>query len=94
MVAVGNEISIQEGVLAFLEKHSIFPFKITYTGLDSGYLGITLYTSSDVDDLLELLDYKTRCDKSGYIISKESRTIILEGIALFEFLVMNDVRSF
>lgn len=94
MVAIGNEISIQESVLRFLENHNIFPFKITYTNLDSGYLGITLYTSSDIDDLLELLDYKTRCDKSGYIISRETRTIILEGTALFEFMVMNDVRSF
>lgn len=94
MVAIGNEISIQESVLWFLENHNIFPFKISYTSLDSGYLGITLYTSSDVDDLLELLDYKTRCDKSGYIISRETRTIILEGTALFEFMVMNDVRSF
>ena len=93
MVAVGNEINIQESVLEFLEKHNIFPFKITYTGLDSGYLGITLYTSSDIDDLLELLDYKTRCDKSGYIVSKETRTVILEGYALLEFIVMNDVRS-
>ena len=70
----------------FLEDNDIYPFSVTYTyelGLDgSGALAITLYVKSDYDRLLEILDYKSQCDKSGYLVFPENNTIILQGMAL------------
>ena len=81
-----REERFQEAVIRFLGEHDIYPFSVTYTyevGPDGvGLLSITMYVKADYDNLLDLLDYKSQCDKSGYIVFPDTNTIILQGIAL------------
>lgn len=80
-----REIEIQESILRGLEKLKIYPFSVFFTDaleLRDSTLSITLYVKEDLDELLEILNYKNQCDKSGYKIFEETNTICLSGIAL------------
>ena len=82
------EIKTQEEAILKLSSYDIYPFSVVFTyagGKFDGLLSITFFLDSDLDRLLEILDYKNQCDKSGYFIIKEYNTIILSGIALINF---------
>lgn len=84
MTNLPNEIQVQKKILEFLQDHDISPFNIvfTYSENTGGLLSITFYIPSDIDELLELLDYKTICDKSGYEVFPKTNTLILRDLAL------------
>jgi hypothetical protein len=82
-----SSTDFQEAVIKYLEKYDIYPFSVTYTSdynrsSDGCILGITTYIVDDIDTILELLDYKSLCDKSGFTVFRENCTIILQGMPL------------
>lgn len=80
-----REIEIQESVIKMLTNSDIYPFSVIFTysgGIDSGLLSITFFLRSDINKLLDILEYKTQCDKSGYTIFEETNTILLSDMAL------------
>ena len=82
------EIKTQEEAIHKLSSYEIYPFSVIFTysgGISDGLLSITFFFDSDMDSLLDILDYKNQCDKSGYYIVKEYNTLILSGIALLNF---------
>ena len=84
---LSKEEKFQEDILKKLGEHEIYPFStiFTYEGGDpGGLLSITFYLEQDLDEVLNLLEYSTQCDKSGYTIFRESNTLILTGIALIQ----------
>ena len=84
----GREFTIQENVLSFLEKHSIYPFSVICTFvLLNGVVSITFFLREDLDNFLELIGYKSLCDNSGFIILKDNNTILLTDKALLNFYI-------
>lgn len=79
-----REVDIQELVINKLVENDISPFSVTCT-FESGHdglLGITFWLNSDLYEFLDLVDYKSQCDKSGFIILAENNTVLLFGMAL------------
>ena len=82
------EIRIQEDVISKLSSYEIYPFSVIFTysgGISDGLLSMTFFIPTDIDKLLDILDYKSQCDKSGYYIIKEYNTLVLSGLALINF---------
>ena len=82
-----KEEQFQEAVRNKLQEYDIFPFSVIFTylgGNSDGLLSITFYIPHELDELLEKLNYKTQCDKSGYLIFRDSNTLILTGLALIQ----------
>lgn len=80
-----REEQVQKIALQKLEEWELYPFSVICTfelGDGSGLLAITFYLESDLDELLDHLDYKSQCDKTGFFIRKSSNTVILTGMAL------------
>lgn len=79
-----KEIEYQEAVLQALLGHNLFPASVicTYALDHSGILAVTFYMRTDLDELLDFLDYKSQCDRSGYLVLAENNTVILSGIGL------------
>lgn len=85
------EVRTQEEAILKLSSYDIYPFSVVFTyagGKSDGLLSITFFLDSDLDKLLEVLDYQNQCDKSGYFIVKEYNTIVLSGIALINFYTL------
>ncbi len=82
---VQKEIEIQESIIAKLQTHNIYPYSVIFSfeaGDPGGMLSITLYIRAELEELLEILNYKNQCDKSGWMIVEKSNTMILTGLAL------------
>lgn len=82
------EVKTQEEAIRKLSSYEIYPFSVIFTysgGISDGLLSMTFFLPTDIDKLLDILDYKSQCDKSGYIIIREYNTMILSGIALINF---------
>ena len=87
------EEKIQEETIRKLSSHDLYPFSVicTYSGgISDGLLSITFFSPQDIDRILEILDYQSQCDKSGYFIVNEFNTIILSGLALINFYTHED----
>lgn len=82
-----KEITIQENIYKRLVDLELYPYSVifTYAIGNNGLLSVSFYRIEQLNELLEKLDYKSQCDKTGYIIVEESATIILSGIALIKF---------
>ena len=76
---------IQRKVTNYLVTHEIFPFSVVYTDCFCGLLAITFCISTDIDEFLDYIDYKCLCDKTGYIILRETNTILIYNFALLNF---------
>lgn len=85
-----KEIIVQERVTKWLEEKETYPFNVTYTRAlgsgNEGLLSITFFMRDDLEEFLDLIDYKTTCDKAGYIILEDSNTVILVGLALIRYV--------
>lgn len=80
-----QEEKIQEEVIQKLQSYDISPFSVLFSyeaGDSGGMLSITFYLEAELYEILDRLNYKNQCDKSGWIIRKENNTIILSGLAL------------
>ena len=82
-----KEIGIQEEIIVFLDRLSISPFSVifTYCLNNGGMLAITFWLDSDIDEFLDFVEYKSLCDKSGYLILRDNNTILISGFALIDF---------
>lgn len=82
------EFEVQVWTQEKLTARGIFPFNVFYTrcGKYDQVLGLTFFLEIDLEDFLDILDYKTLCDKSGYTIFPKSNTIILSGEGLMRLL--------
>lgn len=82
-----EELEIQRWIQEKLTEKDLYPFNIFFTKKPGpATLGITFYTEIDLEDMLEILEYKSICDKSDYLIFPESNTLITigEGILWLE----------
>lgn len=87
------EEKIQEEAIRKLSSHDLYPFSVIFTysgGISDGLLSITFFSPQDIDKILEILDYQSQCDKSGYFIVNEFNTIVLSGLALINFYTHED----
>lgn len=72
-----KEIEVQEWIQSKLIEREIYPLTVFYTRKDCGTLGLSFYSNYDLDEILEVIDYKSLCDKSGYIVIPEYNTLII-----------------
>ena len=82
-----REIEIQESVRKRLSDYDISPFCVIFTFQTEhdGLLAITFYINQDLQEVLNILDYKNQCDKSGFLVLEEHNTLILYDLALINF---------
>lgn len=71
-----SNTEFQDAVVDFLGKYDIYPYSVTYTSEysrsnDGCIIGITTFIVEDLDMILDLLDYKSLCDKSGFFLYLE-----------------------
>lgn len=79
---IPKQIELEEAVTSALVSKNICPLNVFYTFISSpgemnGTLGLTFFTWLDLEEVLEMIDYKSLCDKSGVIVLKETNTLIL-----------------
>ena len=82
---MSQEEEIQENIIRKLQARDISPFSVLFSyeaGDPGGMLSITLYLRAELEELLGILKYESQCDKSGWLISKDTNTLIFTGIAL------------
>ena len=79
-----KEIEVQEWIQSLLVKREIYPFTVfyTYIGGSGGTLGLSFYSRFDLDELLEMLEYRSLCDKSGFRVIPETNTLIVTSQAI------------
>lgn len=86
IITAPREEKIQDRVRDVLLKHDLIPYSVIYTyeigSSTSGTLGITMYMKDDLIRFAELLDYKYRCDKGGFLWFWETNTVLLSGNVL------------
>ena len=70
-------MEVEEKAIKFLENHDIYPFSVFFTDIEE-----------DLNEFLNLLDYKNLCDTSGYDIFPEDRTILLTGRGLMNYYLL------
>lgn len=82
-----REIEIQDKITKFLEDNEVWASTVVFTfEAAGGLLSITVYSECDYEDLLELIGYRTSCDKGGYTLCS-GKTVLLQGLALTRFLL-------
>lgn len=82
-----REIEIQESIIERLSEYDISPFSVicTFQTEHNGLVAITFFIKPDLNEVLDILDYKNQCDKSGFLIIDETNTLILYDLALVNF---------
>jgi len=82
-------MEIEEKTIKFLENHNIYPYSVFFTDIiGTGALSITFYIDDDLNDFLNILDYKNLCDTTGYDIFLENRTVVLTGRGLMKYYLL------
>jgi len=82
---MSQEEELQENIIKKLQSRDLNPFSVIFSyeaGDTGGMLSITFYLREELNELLEILKYKSQCDKSGWIIIEKTNTVIFMGIAL------------
>lgn len=85
-----NEKEVQEKAMDLLDSANLLPFSVVYTYAlnDSGVLAITFYLEKDLEELLDILDYKSLCDKSDFVLIKSTGTVLLKDSAIIRFFTL------
>ena len=82
-------MEIEEKTIKFLENHNIYPYSVFFTDIiGTGALSITFYIEDDLNDFLDILEYKNLCDTTGYDIFPETRTVILTDRGLMKYYLL------
>ena len=84
-----RELEIQDHVTNKLVEREIFPYSVIFSYLEGksrGVLSITTFFPHQLQAILDLLDYKYECDKSGYFIFEDTNTLLLSGSAFSKLL--------
>lgn len=79
-------IEIQEKIISYLGVLGISPFSVTFTYCfeNGGTLALTFWLDSEIREFLDKIEYRSICDKSGYLILESNNTIIIRGYALID----------
>lgn len=86
---VPREIRIQEDIVDKLDKYDIHPFSVICSfSIGEGIISITFYLKQDLTEFLDLLNYKSQCDKTGYLVLEDNNTVILSGLALINLYTL------
>ena len=81
---------IEKCVKEKLGEMDIWPFFVICTSAfeECGkLLAISLRIDTEIDEILDKIEYKYLCDKSGVLIIRKSNTIILTGTALIQSIL-------
>ena len=76
---------IEKIVETWMISKNIFPFSILYSK-DPQCLKISVFLRDDIQELLDLTNYKNMCDNSGVLVFNETNTILFTGVSLIDFL--------
>ena len=76
---------IEKIVETWMISKNIFPFSILYSK-DPQFLKIAVFLRDDIQELLDLTNYKNMCDNSGVLVFNETNTILFTGVSLIDFL--------
>ena len=63
----------------WLDSANIYYTSVIYTTCYSKIISITFCQDMDLDNFLDLIKYKSKFNKSRYIIIKETLTILIYG---------------
>lgn len=79
---IPRQIELQESITSALVSRNICPLNVFYTNISSpgemnGTLGLTFFTWLDLEEVLDLIDYNSLCDKSGVLVFKDTNSLIL-----------------
>lgn len=89
MKIIPREEQIQEDIVEKLDKYDIHPFSVICSFIiNGGVVSITFYIRQELNEVLNLLGYKSLCDKSGYLILEENNTLILSDLALINLYTL------
>ncbi len=80
-----DELCIQKKVENYLDSKDISPQSVIFVSGRTGsipILKITFWLDFDIDSFKKIIDFRSMCDKSGYMEFKDNNTIILSGIVL------------
>lgn len=80
-----NELRIQKKVENYLDSNGISPYSVIFVSSRSNsipILKLTFWLKSEINEFKKIIDYKSLCDKSGYMEFQNNNTIILSGIVL------------
>lgn len=80
-----KEVAIEKKVISHLEKLNYCPVSCSFSysaGEPGGMLSVTFLTSWGLDQILDLLDYQSAADKSGFEVFCKSNTLVLSGYAM------------
>lgn len=75
---------IEETVKTWLISKGIYPFSVLYSR-DPQFLKLSFFIKTDLEELLDITDYKTTCDHSGIQIFDETYTILYSDASLINF---------
>ena len=76
---------IEKIVETWMISKNIFPFSILYSK-DPHFLKISVFLKNDIQELLDLTNYKNMCDNSGVLVFNETNTLLFSGVSLIDFL--------
>lgn len=86
---VPREIRIQEDIVDKLDKCDIHPFSVICSfSIGEGIISMTFYLRQDLTEFLDLLNYRSQCDKTGYLVLEDNNTVILSGLALINLYTL------
>lgn len=81
-----DELTNQEIVYNHLESKEIYPTSVIFTHEYGGVLSISFLLDENLDEFLEVIKYKYKCDKTGYEILRDTKTILITGTAIIDYL--------
>lgn len=83
-----RELSVQEGVMAGLEKFDLFPMScvFTYAISKDGLLSLSFFMKENLESFLKIINYDNLCDRSEVVIFEPEFTVILSGNALINLI--------
>lgn len=76
---------LEKEIESWLVESGVYPFSVLYVK-DPQFLKISFFLESDITEILEKIRYKEMCDTSGVQIIMETKTILLTGMGLINFL--------
>lgn len=83
------EYKIQGAIrIALEERTGICPYEVIFVDqktTSTSLLKISFWLEPEIDMIKDLIDYRSMCDKSGFMEFRETGTIVLRGIALLNF---------
>lgn len=84
-----NRRELEYKVRDWLNSKDLVPYSVTFTESLSvnGTLAITFLLDLDYDEFLGLSGYNGKCDKTGFTLIPENKTVILFGMGLFGFYI-------